>query len=118
SNSADRTIRVCDAATGRTAVGPFTGHWPHASSWVIASPDRQRVASGSDDRSIHALGIATGGSAAAKGKPSPERQCGLLRSHRASHGRRLSSGSHDDTIPVWDTVAQVALRPYGGRKKY
>jgi WD40 repeat protein len=51
SGSDDKTIRVCDAATGQTVAGPFKGHTGPVSS-VAFSADGKFIASGSLDATI------------------------------------------------------------------
>ena len=58
SGSDDRTIRVWNATTGETVVGPISGH----SDWVrsvVFSPDGQHIVSGSDDRTIRVWNATT-----------------------------------------------------------
>ena len=51
SGSADKTVRVWDAATGQPIGQPLTGHTDAVSS-VAFSPDGDRIASGSDDNTV------------------------------------------------------------------
>ncbi|KIM21165.1 hypothetical protein M408DRAFT_333630 [Serendipita vermifera MAFF 305830] len=59
SGSADNTIRVWDAETGKTVMGPLNGH----SGWVNSvsfSPDGRRIVSGSEDMTIRIWDAVTG----------------------------------------------------------
>ena len=51
SGSADKTVRLWDAATGQPVGQPLTGHTDAVSS-VAFSPDGTRIASGSDDKTV------------------------------------------------------------------
>ena len=51
SGSFDRTVRVWDVETGETVFGPFNGHSGFINC-VTFSPDGNRVASCSDDKTI------------------------------------------------------------------
>src|SRR6266702_4607942 len=59
SGSDDRTIRVWNAMTGETVVGPFSGHSDSVTS-VAFSPDGQHIVSGSGDRAIRLWNAMTG----------------------------------------------------------
>jgi len=59
SGSADTTVRLWDAATGRPVGQPLTGHTDPV--WSVAfSPDGKRIASGSQDQTVRLWDAATG----------------------------------------------------------
>ena len=62
SGSLDETIRVWNAMTGETAVGPFMGHTDSV-LYVAFSPDGQHIISGSGDRTIRMWNAMTGATA-------------------------------------------------------
>ena len=59
SGSADKTVRLWDAATGQPVGQPLTGHTDAVNS-VAFSPDGKRIASGSDDRTVRLWDAETG----------------------------------------------------------
>ena len=59
SGSADATVRLWDAATGKHVGDPLTGHQRGVNS-VAFSPDGQRIVSGGSDGSIRLWETATG----------------------------------------------------------
>jgi WD40 repeat protein/serine/threonine protein kinase len=96
SSSADGTVRLWDAATGReTRV--LRGH-DKITYWAL-SPDGRGLASAGSDQTVRLWDVATG------------RQVHVLRGHTAPilavafapDGRRLASASEDHTARVWDT---------------
>ncbi|KIM24762.1 hypothetical protein M408DRAFT_26729, partial [Serendipita vermifera MAFF 305830] len=113
SGSYDDTIRVWDAETGRTVLGPLQGHSGSVNS-VSFSPDGKRIVSGSCDATIRVWDVETG-----------QTVLGLLQGHSDSvssvsfspDGKRIVSGSDDYTIRVWDTeTGQTVLGPLQGHR--
>jgi WD40 repeat protein len=59
SGSEDETIRIWDADTGQSLMGPLEGH--QDSVWSVAfSPDGKRIVSGSEDKTIRIWDADTG----------------------------------------------------------
>jgi WD40 repeat protein len=104
SASADGTVKVWDAATGRL-VRTFKGHDGFVYS-VCFSPDGKRLASASMDKTVKVWDAATG------------KELLSLKGHKASvdsvcfspDGRRLASGSGDKTVKLWDAVTGDEIR--------
>ncbi|KIM23094.1 hypothetical protein M408DRAFT_51073, partial [Serendipita vermifera MAFF 305830] len=99
SGSWDNTIRVWDAETGETVMGPLEGHTGPVYS-VSFSPDGTRIVSGSWDKTIRVWDAETGETTV----------LGPLEGHTnwvnsvsfSSDGTRIVSGSDDKTIRVWN----------------
>ena len=98
SASADKTVKVWNAATGQKML-TLKGHtnWVHS---VTFSPDGKRLASGGSDHTVKVWDAATG-------------QCLLTANGHSDYvssvafspdGRRLASGSKDKTVKVWDAA--------------
>ncbi|KIM24764.1 hypothetical protein M408DRAFT_49255, partial [Serendipita vermifera MAFF 305830] len=111
SGSGDHTIRVWDAETSETILGPLQGHKSPVNS-VSFSPDGTKIVSGSSDHTIRVWDVETG-----------ETVLGPLKDHSLSvssvsfspHGRRIVSGSSDDTIRVWDAeTGKIIVGPLKG----
>ncbi|KAI0409600.1 WD40-repeat-containing domain protein [Xylaria palmicola] len=106
SSSADATIRIWEASTGRhmdTLVGHMAG--VSALAW---SPDSRTLASGSDDKAIRLWDRVTGRPT----KPKP-----LLGHHSyvyclafSPKGNILASGSYDEAVFLWDVRAGRLMR--------
>ncbi|KAJ2981527.1 hypothetical protein NUW58_g6665 [Xylaria curta] len=106
SSSADATIRIWEASTGRhmdTLVGHIAG--VSALAW---SPDSRTLASGSDDKAIRLWDRVTG--RPTKSKP-------LLGHHSyvyclafSPKGNILASGSYDEAVFLWDVRAGRLMR--------
>jgi len=127
SGSADKTLRLWDAATGKPIGSPLQGH----TSWVRSvafSPDGRRIVSGSEDNTLRLWDAATGKQIGAP----LEGHSDLVNSVAFSpDGRRIVSGSFDNTLRLWDAasgkqigapleghsdlVNSVAFRPDGRR---
>ncbi len=100
SGSRDRAIRVWNATTGETAIGPFTGH--SDAVWSVAfSPDGQRIVSGSEDRTIRVWDATTGDSVAGPFTGHTDLVWSVAFS---PDGQRIVSGSCDLTIRVWNAM--------------
>jgi WD40 repeat protein/serine/threonine protein kinase len=108
SGSADRTIKIWDAASGQE-LRTLTGH-THEVWSVVFSPDGSRLASASYDRTIKVWDTANG------------RELLKLKGHTKGltsvafrpHGRLLASASYDGTIKIWDTANGQELRTLQG----
>ncbi|KIM87374.1 hypothetical protein PILCRDRAFT_814882 [Piloderma croceum F 1598] len=111
SGSSDYTIRVWDAETGETVVGPLEGHTNLVNS-VAFSQDNKYIVSGSSDSTIRVWDAETGEAVA-----SPlEGHTGSVNSIAFSHdGKRIVSGSCDQTIRVWDAeTGETVVGPLEG----
>ncbi|KIM25799.1 hypothetical protein M408DRAFT_33532, partial [Serendipita vermifera MAFF 305830] len=109
SGSDDHTIRVWDAETGATVVGPLQGHTDSVQS-ISFSPDGKRIVSGSRDSSLRVWDAETGNMV-----------MGPLNLHYSSvyfvsfspDGTRIASGSWGDTIRLWDAGTGEAVMRQG-----
>jgi len=103
SASADKTVRLWDAATG-AALQTLEGH----SDWVRAvafSPDGKQLASASADETIRLWDAATGAVL-----QTLEGHSGLVWAVAFSpDGKQLASASADRTVRLWDAARQAAL---------
>ena len=103
--SADGTIKIWDAATGKH-MRTLEGHLAGVST-IAWSPDSNTIASGSDDKAIRLWHRATG-----KPYPAP-----LLGHHNyvyslafSPKGNMLVSGSYDEAVFLWDLRARKQMR--------
>jgi COMPASS component SWD3 len=103
--SADSTIKIWDAATGKH-MRTLEGHLAGVST-IAWSPDSNTIASGSDDKTIRLWHRATG-----KPYPAP-----LLGHHNyvyslafSPKGNMLVSGSYDEAVFLWDLRARRLMR--------
>ncbi|KAH0559160.1 hypothetical protein GP486_004305 [Trichoglossum hirsutum] len=103
--SADATIKIWDAATGKHSQ-TLEGHLAGIST-IAWSPDSKTLASGSDDKSIRLWDIHTG-------KPHP---VPFLGHHNfvysiafSPKGNMLASGSYDEALFLWDVRAARLMR--------
>ncbi|KAI9835287.1 MAG: hypothetical protein M1819_002431 [Sarea resinae] len=103
--SADATIKVWDATTGRH-LRTLEGHLAGIST-IAWSPDSKTLASGSDDKSIRLWDVSTG-----KAYPVP-----LLGHHNyvyslafSPKGNMLVSGSYDEAVFLWDVRTARVMR--------
>jgi WD40 repeat protein len=94
--SADKTVRIWDAATGREEF-PLRGHtsWVHS---VCFSPDGKRLASASHDRTVRLWDATTGREEQALKLHTDDVRAACF----SPDGKRLASASHDGTVRVWD----------------
>ncbi|KAI0974539.1 WD40-repeat-containing domain protein [Xylaria arbuscula] len=106
SSSADATIRIWEASTGRH-MDTLVGHMAGVSA-VAWSPDSKTLASGSDDKAIRLWDRVTGRPM----KPKP-----LLGHHSyvyclafSPKGNILASGSYDEAVFLWDVRAGRLMR--------
>ena len=125
SGSHDKTLRVWDAESGSSILGPLLGH----TNWVTSvafSPDGNKIVSGSDDKTLRVWDAESGSII-----------LGPLLGHTnwvtsvafSPDGNKIVSGSDDNTLCVWDAesgstilgllvghtnwVASVAFSPDG-----
>lgn len=103
--SADATIRIWDAATGKH-MQTLEGHLAGINT-VAWSPDSNTLASGSDDKAIRLWDRTTG-----KPYPSPlsghhNYVCAIAFSPK---GNMLVSGSYDEAVFLWDVRAGRQMR--------
>ena len=112
SPSADKTIRIWDAASG-VWVRTLEGHTDRVVS-VAWSPDSQRLASASYDMTIRLWDVASG-----KHLQTLEGHTNYVRSVAWSpDGQRLASASDDRTIRLWDAVSGKHVQTLEGHTDY
>lgn len=124
SGSWDKTVRIWNADTGQPVGAPLEGH-SDIVNVVAFSPDGRRIVSGSDDATLRIWDAATGklvGAPIRNRYPyrnDPERTVlsGVRSVAFSPDGRRIASGSQDETIRIWDaaTGQQVGL-PLAGHE--
>jgi WD40 repeat protein len=106
---------VWDAATGEVVAGPFTGHTSSVNS-VAFSPDGQRIASASHDRTIWVGDAATGEVVVGPFTGHTDRVNSVAFS---PDGQCIASASGDCTIRVWDAATgEVAAGPFTGHTSW
>lgn len=108
SASADKTVQVWDASTGKTIIS-YSKHteWVKAVTW---SPDGTRIASAGADMTVHLWDVMTG------------RTVLVYRGHSnivttlawSPNGRYIASGGYDRTIAVWDAFTGEDFGFYHG----
>ena len=96
-------MKIWDSATGKELFA-LKGHAGWVNS-VAFSPDGQRLASGSNDRTVKLWDSATGKELfALKGHAGPVHSVAF-----SPDGQRLASGSWDQTVRIWDSVTGKEL---------
>jgi WD40 repeat protein len=114
SGSADRTIRIWNAETGKGVAGPFKGHI-FAITSVGFSLDGKRLVSGSRE-TIRIWNVEMG-----------ERVAGPFEGHRfvitsvgfSPDGKRVVSGSDDNTIRIWNAeTGEGVAGPFEGHTSW
>ena len=111
SGSRDRTVRLWDAQTGNTVLGPLKLHTGGVCS-VAFSPDGRRISSGSRDRTLLVWHTVTGKVVAGPFKGHTD---SIWSVKFSPDGNRIASGSRDQTIRIWDAQTGVLLvRPLRG----
>ena len=98
SGSWDNTLRVWDAETGLSILGPLLGHTSHVNS-VAFSPDGTKIVSGSWDNTLRAWDAETGLSILG---PLLGHTSGVNSVAFSPDGTKIVSGSWDKTLRVWD----------------
>jgi hypothetical protein len=110
SGSADKTIKLWDAATGKL-LHTLQGHQAEVSS-ISYSPDGKTIASGSNDKTIKLWDAAT------------DKLLRTLQGHQdwvwsisySPDGKTIASGSADKTIMLWDAATGKLLHTLQGHQ--
>ncbi|KAG8701958.1 hypothetical protein FRC09_005033 [Ceratobasidium sp. 395] len=114
SGSEDGTVRIWDAETGDTVLGPLKGH-SYRVNCVAFSPDCHWIASGSNDDTIHVRGTETG---ELKLDPLQGHSDDITSIAFSPDGHRLVSGSEDKTLRIWELeTGQSVLELHGHRSR-
>ncbi len=105
--SADATIRIWDASTGKH-LQTLEGHLAGVST-ITWMPDSRVIASGSDDKSIRLWNVDTG-------KMHPRQLIGhssyVYSLAFSPKGNMLASGSYDEALFLWDVRTQRLMRSH------
>ena len=105
SGSYDKTLRVWDAESGSSILGPLVGHTDWVTS-VAFSPDGKKIVSGSHDQMLRVWDAESGSSI-----------LGPLVGHTdlvmsvafSPDGKKIVSGSYDQTLRVWDAESGSSI---------
>ncbi|KAK4641591.1 HNWD NOD-like receptor bm1 [Podospora bellae-mahoneyi] len=112
SGSADKTIKIWDAASG-TCTQTLEGH-DHSVQSVAFSPDGQRVASGSADKTIKIWDAASGTCTQTLEGHGHSVQSVVF----SPDGQRVASGSADKTIKIWDAASGTCTQTLEGHRHW
>ncbi|KZP17251.1 WD40 repeat-like protein, partial [Athelia psychrophila] len=107
SGSSDRTVRVWDALTGKTALPPLQGH-DNFVLFAAFSPDGSRIVSGSEDRTVRVWDALTGQEAFPPLQGHNRRVKSVAFS---SGGSKIVMTSVDGDFRIWDTLTGEARIP-------
>ena len=110
SGSADKTIKLWDAATGKV-LRTLESH----REWVLSlsySPDGRTIASDGGDKTIKLWDVATG--KVLRTLEGHKRE--VLRVSYSPDGKTIASGSWDKTIKLWDVATGKVLRTLEGHQ--
>jgi hypothetical protein len=111
SGSADRTVHLWDATTGKPIGQPLTGHTDVVIS-VAFSPDGKQIVSGSADRTVHLWDATTGKPI---GQPFTGHTSVVNSVAFSPDGKQIVSGSADETVRLWDaTTGKPIGQPFTG----
>lgn len=110
SGSADMTVKIWDAATGRE-LATCKGHTMYIGS-VAFSPDGRRIASCSKDKTVKIWDAAN-----AREITTLKGHTGFVRSVAFSpDGRRIASGGRDATVRIWDAEKGAEIMVLKGHR--
>ena len=105
SGSDDKTLRLWDAATGKSLGDPLKGHDGYVSG-VAFSPDGKTIVSGSEDSTLRLWDAASG---KALDEPLKGHKEAVTSVDFSPDGKTIVSGSEDSTVRLWDAASGKAL---------